>query len=402
MKGIEFLRSRLRGPRFDNGEIPLDVLGDLAALREMVIEIAKWRFLKENPGRQRVPRGFRDSVDLKLTALESGSVTAVISLATTYPALDGAPLPYQSYFEQAREDVANAMDVVAPGAHANVMYLIGPESHAVPLGAFDPEGYGGDGGYLPTKFFTYFDRLGRSLRDDESLELSTPNRRRAARLTRESRLELFQISRNKPFTQEVALRGPISEVDQNEMTFELQTVHGHKVGCPIPEQYYDTVMEAFNGFHDGVLVAVSGTGRYAHPNRLLALDFVGQIRLLDPLDVPTRLGELLDMKDGWLDGHGKAPNHQGLAWLSNSFESHYPTNLQLPHTYPTPEGRIQAEWSLGTYEISLEVNLSDHTGEWHTLDLSTKDSTVRDLDLDTADDWAWFAGQIGRLGRTLE
>ena len=402
MQAMEFLRPRFRGARFANGQIPLEVLGDLAALREMVLEVAKWRYLEANSGRQRVPRGFVNSVDLKLTALESGSVTAVISLASTYPTSDEDPLPHQSYFEQAREDVANAIDVVGPEGHVNVMYRFGPKEDAVALYGFDPEGYVGRDGYLPKKFFTYFDRIGRSLRDGESLELLTPKRRVPARLTKESRLQLFQISKMRAFTQEVTLRGPIYEVDQYEMTFGLQTGYGYKIGGPIPEQCYNTVMEAFNGFHNGVLVAVSGIGRYAHPNRLLTLDFVEQISLLDPLDVPARLEELRDIKDGWLDGHGKAPNHQGLAWLSNSFERYYPADLQLPHTYPTPEGGIQAEWSLGTYEISLEVDLFDHTGEWHSLDLATKDSTLRYLHLDTADDWARFTAEIRRLGRTLE
>ena len=73
MDSVEFLRPRLRGSRFDNGEIPLEVLGDLVALGEMVQEVAKWRFLKENPQRQRIPRGFTDSVNLKLTRVERGS-----------------------------------------------------------------------------------------------------------------------------------------------------------------------------------------------------------------------------------------------------------------------------------------------------------------------------------------
>ena len=125
--------------------------------------------------------------------------------------------------------------------------------------------------------------------------------------------------------------------------------------------------------------------------------------MLDPLDIPARLDELRNIKDGWLDGYGKAPDHQGLDWFSQSFQRYYPDDLQLPHIYPTPEGGIQAEWSLATYESSLEVDLSNRTGEWHSLDVSTNDSTLLNLNLGAADDWDWFTREIGRLeGRQSE
>ena len=361
MDSVEFLRPRLRGSRFDNGEIPLEVLGDLVALGEMVLEVAKWRFLKENPQRQRIPRGFTDSVNLKLTRVERGSATPVISIAPRKPGSDRTSFPYQRFFDQAREDIANAIDAV------------------------DPDGPGDNNSHLPTKYFAYFNKIGRSLREDESLELPTPCRQTPARLTRQSRLKLVQISRIREFTQEVTLRGSISEVDQTEMTFELQPIYGHKVVGPIPEQHHDTVMEAFNGYRDGARVVVSGIGRYDHPNRLLILESAEQIDLLDPLDVPARLDELRSMEDGWLDGYGKAPDHRGLDWLTRTFERNYPDDLPLPYTYPTPEGGVQMEWSLNSNDISLEIDLFTHIGEWHHFDMNTDESHVRELDSDCPD-----------------
>ena len=73
MSGVEFIRPRLIGPRFEDGEMPLEFLGDLAALGEMVIDVAKWRFLQENPWRRRVPKGFAGSVSLKLADVEKPS-----------------------------------------------------------------------------------------------------------------------------------------------------------------------------------------------------------------------------------------------------------------------------------------------------------------------------------------
>ncbi len=113
----------------------MEVLGDLVALGEMVQEVAKWRFLKENPQRQRIPRGFTDSVNLKLTRVERGSATPVISIAPRKPGSDRTSFPYQRFFDQAREDIANAIDAV------------------------DPDGPGDNNSHLPTKYFAYFGKI---------------------------------------------------------------------------------------------------------------------------------------------------------------------------------------------------------------------------------------------------
>ena len=93
MPSVEFWRPRLRGARFDDGQIPLQILSDLTALREMVIDVAKWRYLSENPDRRRAPRGFANKIDLKLVSIDDGSAVPVINITTDEPLLPGIPLP---------------------------------------------------------------------------------------------------------------------------------------------------------------------------------------------------------------------------------------------------------------------------------------------------------------------
>ena len=132
----------------------------------------------------------------------------------------------------------------------------------------------------------------------------------------------------------------------------------------------------------------------------------------NPLNVRARLNSLRDMEDGWADGmqaakdwgtgYGKAPSHSGLDWLSSKFESFYPSNAPLPYLYPTPEGGIQAEWSLNKNEISLEVDLVTHAAEWHCIDLITRASELRELDMENPNDWFWLTMKIQQLGSTVE
>jgi hypothetical protein len=68
--------------------------------------------------------------------------------------------------------------------------------------------------------------------------------------------------------------------------------------------------------------------------------------------------------------------------------SHYPDKLPSPHIYPVPDGGIQLEWSLRGQEISLAVDLESKLGEWHSLDLDTKEEELETFDLATASDWS--------------
>ena len=122
---------------------------------------------------------------------------------------------------------------------------------------------------------------------------------------------------------------------------------------------------------------------------------VGRDDLLDPLDVRARLDELRAMQDGWLDGYGKAPSHDGLAWLSTNFERHFPDDLPLPHVYPTPEGGIEAEWPLDAHSVILEILIDTHQGEW--LRFSKEDDDDEDsrtLNLEDEREWNWVSNEL--------
>ena len=61
-ENVEFLNPRLVGDRFADHAIPLEVLKDLSALEELIVEVAKWHFLQENSERKRIPKGFAEEV----------------------------------------------------------------------------------------------------------------------------------------------------------------------------------------------------------------------------------------------------------------------------------------------------------------------------------------------------
>lgn len=60
---------------------------------------------------------------------------------------------------------------------------------------------------------------------------------------------------------------------------------------------------------------------------------------------------------------------------------------------------MQAEWSLGPNEITFEVDLGTHAGEWHVLNAVTNAVSEHILNCDDGDDWKWLIAQLASMGR---
>ena len=374
MSTASFLRLRLVGMRFADHAIPLELLKDLAVLEEMVIEVAKQKFLTEHTSRQRSPRGFTKGIHLKLTTIDHGSAVLNIGLALDQPyQLLLFPSAIQSQLEAARDTIIGAIDAAA---------------QEQPVGQ-----------YLPEQALGYFDKIGRSLKDEEAIEFANPDGRAIATLTRDIRRRLVRASSEvKELTEEISIRGVVPEADQDEMTFEIQLIDGRKVKAPIAPQHLETIRNAFNGYKDGLRVLFQGIGRFNRSDRLLGFDSIQHLSILDALDINAQLDELRLIEDGWLEGGGVAPPEPGLNWLSDAFDRHFPEAAPLPHLYPTETGGVQAEWSLGPNEVAFEVDLDTHAGEWHVLNMDTNATSERTLNCDDDNDWEWLVDQLGSMG----
>ena len=350
----EFLQPRLDGDRFSRHTLPLDVLKDFAALQEMLVEVAKWEFRRAHPERKRVPRNFDQGLELHLSNIGEGS-----ALATVVFFFSGMfPEENMRHLEQARDDIVESIA-------------------AVDVGGTPP---------LPPYLLGYFDSLGRSLREGESMSFQRSDGGEA-RLTPQTRLKLVRAAQATSWTEEVRLHGRIPEVDQQRHTFTMQLRDGSRLNAPLPEPLRSTVIEAFNQYLGGAHVLLKAVGRKEGAGQLKALESVEHISLLDPLDIGLRMDELAELQEGWLDGRGVAPPADGLRWLGNAMQDSYSSELRLPYLYPTPEGGIRAEWTAPDWEISLDIDLSNRTGSYQALRLSTDALDELELDLNREDGW---------------
>lgn len=376
MAETEFLRPRFVGPRFEEHSIPLEVLGDLAALEAMILEMAKHEFLKANPNRERSPRHFTEGISLKLTAVEAGSAIPVIALSVSTDML--FPSDIVTWLEKGRDSVLAAIKAATN-----------------PKEIFN---------HVPKEKLGWFDRIGRSLRGDEAIEFTSPDGGAVTRLTLTVRRALLLASDTvKDYTEDVTLRAAICEADQAKMTFQLQEADGHKIFAPLAPQHLDPVLKAFAKYKQGYRVLLQGVGKFNRSKRLESFESIEHINELDPLDVGMRLEELANLKDGWLEGEGKAPASDGLIWLRGVFNKYYSEEAILPRLYPTVEGGIQAEWKLGQIAASLEIDIETHNADWFQVDLTTDvEESKKALNLDFPESWKWLVARIVTLGGAAE
>lgn len=353
--------------------MPLELLRDLSVLEEMIVEVAKWRFIQDNPGRQRSPRGFTKDVELVLVGVESGSAVPVIHMRWRQ---DGRLFPdeHLAYFDQARDAIVSTIATAESSASLDDV-----------------------GRELPSNALSYFDKIGRSLRDDEAIEFSRPNGLGPARLTRGSRRRLVLASRAPSVTEGIAVRGLVPEADQDDRTFELQLYDGKKIIAPISEPHSDAILQAFAGYTSGAKILVHGIGRMSRQGALERIESIEHVSLLDTLDVASQIDDLRLLQDGWLEGGGRSLSPDGLDWLSAIFDGYYPDELALPRIYPTEDGGVQAEWMLGKNDVSLEIDLDKRRGFWHQLDLETDSDLSDELDLSGDDGWRWVIARLREL-----
>lgn len=370
MTTVPFMRPKFTGTRFDGHTIPLELLSELSAFEEMLVEVAKWAYLRDHPDRKRSPRGFTEGISIRLSGVEEGSAIPVLVLSIA--SLELFPTETQEYFEKARDSIVEAIYAASTGGNVTQ--------------------------FVPEKALGFFDRIGRGLREGEALEFQLPNEKGVARLTKETRRKLlFASSDLQELSEEITIRGYISEVDQADMTFEVQLLDGGKRKAPLRSQHLDTILEAFTGYKSGTRIELKGIGRFSRKGKLLGLDSVEHISLLDPLDLSARLEEMSSLTHGWLEGEGLAPSRDGLLWLSRTYESYISDDCPFPYAYPTPEGGVRLEWELGTSESSLEIDLVGHKAEWHSLDHTQGTESSRPIDLDVPGDWKWLLSQIMEL-----
>jgi hypothetical protein len=346
-------KPELHGARFSRHEVPLEVLKDFAAFEELLIEVAKREYLDAHPGRLRMPRGFTKGLELRLSAIEEGSAKLALVLVGLSLA-DGA-----EYITRAHEKIVNTIENVGRGRPTEI----------------------------PPELLRYFDRFGRSLLEGERIDFPRQSGGSSS-LTPDVREKLLRASQAEEWTEEAILKGRVSSADPADGRFELELIDGRKLNAPFERQHNDTVAEALKGYRSNRMIVVKGLLKKDRSGNAKSIDSVEHVTLLDPLDIETRLEELGQLQDRWLNGRGVALDKAALRNLADTFDKNFDSELPLPYLYPTAAGAVLAEWSIGDWAVSLEIELPEQKAEYQAFNLSSDESIDLQLDLSNLEAWA--------------
>lgn len=350
------------GSRFAEHRFPLELVDDLLMLRNMTFEMAKFLYLEKHPSRQRVPKNFTNGISIELESIEPGSTIPKLVLVA---AMSGSLFPSSNvqFFQDAPNRIVKAIEA----AHLN------EDARQ----------------FAPESVLNYFNSLGGNLKDDERIIFGDKHQSKAI-LDKESRKRLVMAaSKAKEYNKQFEIRGLITALDKDKKAFEIQPVVGSKIKGEYSPEFLVELQDALVKLEVNQRIWLKGSGVFNASDKLQKIESISEAIPLDPLDVPSRLDEFLNYKDGWFDGEqGLSFDPNSLVWLGNTFETNYNNEaFPLPATFPTLEGNVQFEWTINGYQLSLEVFLKDKQADFYAYNVQTKDEKEDRLDLSQNEGW---------------
>ncbi len=323
---------RYVGERFDGARLPLDVLGDLPAFRDLLAAFAKAAYLGVNTDRRRVPRGFEKSLSFNLTGVADGSAI---------PQLQWDKVTAQSLLPGFVDEIGELID----GSLKKIVTLIDQAAN----GHFPK--------VLPPEHVRALNRFGSGLRDGERIEflgshgidgnvVYLDNDRRKALITKvretyQTRYEgtgtlVGTNAANDPYIQiETKAHGLI--LINLERDRVIQEFDGN-LGTPIQ---FDVEIELDNTDHFRSLVDVHAVG-------LIDEQIAGELQRCR-----NRLDEISKLADGWDNDASHAVSKAAFV-SANQFLSRRPQLCGSYKIFPTADGGLLFEFETGRWDLSLE------------------------------------------------
>lgn len=356
-----FIQPRFVGPRFAGHTLPLSAAKDLAAYEELVLVLAKHLFRQKNQDRVRLPKNFANGFSLHIERIDDGSAK---------PALVAMMLAGQ-LFGNLPAEITESKDLINS--------VIATEAGQQFPAAF------------PKDFYSYFNRIGRSLEEGEFIEWlpDSPTNKTVLSPTKRKRLVL---AHRETYEAEVNVVGLVEELNTKQKTGVLRALEKQQVPFVFDDPFFSDLKDAL-GIR-AQYVRVLGVGVFDVNDRLGSITEIDQLERLPHYPLTSAIDKLATLSDGWLEGVGVAPKPEDLNWLTNEVAKSFPESLAYPSAAPTEDGNVILEWILPKSRIELEVNFTDKQLELYASFLDS-DSFVEETFANTR--WQQAFGRVEGL-----
>jgi hypothetical protein len=319
------------GARFFGARLPLDVLSDLPAFRDLLVSYAKDHWREQHAARQRLPKGFDQSITFDLVGVAQGSAVAQLawSRQIAQTTLPGFSDELESIVEQSYNDVVNLIDEAGQQRYPSAL---SPEQVRA------------------------LNKLGAGLREGEKIEFPRPSDRdgHVVFLDAFRRRDLITHVRE---TYQVRYEGigVLNGLHVDDGWISVSTDDRGEVRVSLDR---NRVSDEFDG-NTGGSVQFALQIELDRGDKLRSVIDVFDVDLIDPQIVEqlekckARLGEFESLGEGWLDGAGESIATEAIR-AADAFLTKRPAFAEIYGIFPTSDGGILIEFQNGTWDISVE------------------------------------------------
>jgi hypothetical protein len=210
----ELTTLRFAGPRFEGGGLEIDVLPELVAYKRLVLETAKELWRRDHPGRERLPKGFEESVAIKFFRLDKGSTVVPLMREIAEGQL---PNLIEDELDQAAEIIEATIEAAADDR-------------------LPPD-------ILPKPVIPLFEEFGKSLGEGECIYARARKRPNEVKYTREIRQRVATWL-ERTYEDVVDLIGEVRSTDLDPLNFTLRLDDNRKVPAKFETSQEALITEA--------------------------------------------------------------------------------------------------------------------------------------------------------------
>lgn len=324
---------RYSGARFDEHRLPVDVLADLPAFRDLVAAFAKQIWHQTHADRVRLPKGFEKGLAFDLDRIDPGSAM---------PALIWSVGVVQKELPEISEELSQIVDL----AYGDVLALFdAAANHQFPKA-------------LSSEFIRPLNKLGAGLRNDEKIEFwgskgTNGNVIYIDSHVRKSLITKVRETYEARFDGSGLLVGIDAPLDAPMATLRVRTNEYAHILIDVPR---DRIKAEFDGHIDNP-VQFEITVELGSEDQFRSVVAVHDIAIVEFPEgwgkFNKRLMEIGSLKDHWLDGKGLAISSIAIGMASSCVLSR-PVLGPLVKAYPTETGGVLLEFEHGGWDLSLE------------------------------------------------
>jgi hypothetical protein len=243
---------RFKGDRFRDHALDLSAVTELRQFQKMVAETAKALWRAANPDRKNLPAHFEDRTRLCLRRIEDGSATVPLEVYLEKPDQPGL-------WETEPTEVNEAIRL------AHEVFESASEDHPLPA-------------QLPKELVEDYVNWGKSLGDNEEIELQPSGAQRPVRVNANTRQRLTRfIERPHPSTIEVV--GELFEADVRLQQSQVWLDTNTAVGLTFDAAHEDTITTALKD-HRSVRIRIRGSAEVSPEGRPVRFTRVDSLELV--------------------------------------------------------------------------------------------------------------------------